>query len=148
MYRDLETLWRTTLARNPGCARPLHTWAFSSCRTVGPPKRRNNTGRLLPSQPDYAEAHDNLGVLLSQAGRTVEAEEQLHAALQIRPDYAEAHNNLGLLFMQTGRVPEAMEQYKQAFKIRPDDAEAYNNLGNALMQLGHAPEAQEQYEQP
>jgi Tfp pilus assembly protein PilF len=49
----------------------------------------------LHFDPAYAEAHNNLGVVLSQMpGKENEAVAHFREALRIRPDYADARNNL------------------------------------------------------
>ena len=45
-------------------------------------------------KPDYAEAHNNLGIALGRKGQTDEAISQFQEAIRLKPDYAEAHNNL------------------------------------------------------
>ena len=45
-------------------------------------------------QPDFAEAHSNLGNALQELGRLEEAVASYRKALAIKPDYAEAHHNL------------------------------------------------------
>ncbi|MGA3078183.1 MAG: tetratricopeptide repeat protein, partial [Bryobacteraceae bacterium] len=49
----------------------------------------------LRSEPNFAEAHNNLGRALSQIpGRLPEAIAEYRAALRIKPDYAQARANL------------------------------------------------------
>ena len=50
----------------------------------------------LRIQPGYAEAHNNLAVILLKEGRIAEAEAGFREALKYKPDLAEAHNNLGM----------------------------------------------------
>jgi tetratricopeptide (TPR) repeat protein len=50
--------------------------------------------QALRIQPDYAEAHNNLGVALLQLGRSQEAIAHFEQALRIKPDFAEAKTNL------------------------------------------------------
>jgi tetratricopeptide (TPR) repeat protein len=45
----------------------------------------------LRLRPDFADALDNYGALLSSAGRHEEALDLIQRALELRPDYAEAH---------------------------------------------------------
>jgi Flp pilus assembly protein TadD len=45
-------------------------------------------------EPGYAEAHNNLGSVLAQAGRVREAIAEYEEALRIRPGYAKARANL------------------------------------------------------
>ena len=91
-------------------------------------------------------AHNNLGGVFSESGRTEEAISQFEEVLRIRPDHAEANYNLGLVMERAGRHAEAIEQYHRALKLRPDYAEAYYNLGNSLLHAGRPAEAIEPYE--
>jgi tetratricopeptide (TPR) repeat protein len=47
-------------------------------------------------RPDYAEAHNNLGIVLASTGRLAEAVEHWERALAIRPGFADAQRNLAL----------------------------------------------------
>ena len=91
--------------------------------------------------PDYAEAHNNLGNVYKQQGKLVEAAFSLHKAISLRPDYAEAHNNLGNVYKEQGRFEEATSYYRKALSLKPDYAEAYNNLGNVYREQENFDEA-------
>ena len=103
-------------------------------------------GRLAPAEkyytealrlrPDYAEAHNNLGLVLYQRGKLDEAVASCRKALELKPDYADAYNNLGNMLNDLGDYDEAVASYEKALAIRPDYAEAHGNLGNALNNLG------------
>ena len=97
--------------------------------------------KALEIKPDYAEAHNNLGVALAGRGQVDEAIAHYRKALEIKPDYAEAHNNLGIALAGRGQVDEAIAHYRKALEIKPDYAEAHNNLGNALAGRGQVDEA-------
>ena len=76
----------------------------------------------LRSRPDYPEAHNNLGVVLSQdPARLNEAIAHFDAAIRIDPNYADAHVNLGVALAQVpGRIPDAIAQLEAADRIQPD----------------------------
>jgi protein O-mannosyl-transferase len=97
--------------------------------------------KALQVNPDYAEAHNNLGYALFQKGAVDEAMVHFQKALQIKPDYAEAHYTLGNVLINKGRVDEAMVHFQQALEINPDYADAHKNLGNVLLQRGRVDEA-------
>lgn len=88
--------------------------------------------RVLALQPDYVDAHNNLGAALAAQGRIDEALKHYERAIAVKPDYAEAHNNLGAALAARGRVDGAVTHYERAIAIKPDYAEAHNNLGLAL----------------
>jgi len=46
--------------------------------------------------PNYAEAHNNLGVALGQQGKFDEAAKHFSEAVRVKPDYTDAQNNLKL----------------------------------------------------
>jgi len=154
MYGDIETLWRTTLLRNPGCwmaynnlgntlmaYNNLDNTLYEANRI---PEAMDLFKQALRINPDNDAAYYNLGTALALTGRMSEAIDQYEKALRIKPNFAKAHNNLGNALLLTGRTSEAIDQYEQALLIRPNFAEAHANLGAALGQMGRISEAIEQ----
>ena len=92
--------------------------------------------QALQLNPNYAEAHYNLGVALAQQGQWPEAIPHFERALQLKPDYAEAHYNLGVALAQQGQWPAAIPHFERALQLKPDYAEAHYNLGLALANKG------------
>jgi protein O-mannosyl-transferase len=140
-YRDAETLYRTTLDRNP------ESWlAENNLGNV-----LNTSGRFreaiphyreaLRLKPDLPEAHYNLGLALVNAGAMAEAISHFEQAIQLKPDYADAYNNLGVALAATGRPEEAISPYRKALQLDPDSAVAHFNLGNAFAALGRMDDA-------
>ena len=54
--------------------------------------------RAIRCKPDYADAHNNLSVILRRRGQFEAAEVSVREALRLKPDYAEALNNLGNVY--------------------------------------------------
>jgi tetratricopeptide (TPR) repeat protein len=135
-YAGAETLWRATLARNPG------SWlAYNDLGNVLGRKGEVEEAiaqfrKALDLQPDYARAHLNLGILLGRKGEAREAIAQFRKALDIEPNSPEAQNNLGSALLQQGEVQEAIGQFRKALDLRPDWALARENLGLALLRKG------------
>ena len=88
--------------------------------------------RALEIKPNYAEAHNNMGLAFQTLWRLDDAVASYRRALQINPDSAEAHNNLGNAFYELRRLDDAVASYLRALQIKPDYAEAHYNLGNVL----------------
>jgi tetratricopeptide (TPR) repeat protein len=145
IYRDLETLWRDTLAKNPGC------WmAQNNLGTVFADKGRYDEAikyyrKAIQLNPNFSEAQYGLGLAFAAQGRLDEAIENYRKAIQINPDYRDALNDLGNALASKGRFDEAIGNYRKAIRINPNYAEARYNLGNALAAQGQLDEAIENY---
>ena len=145
MYSNAETLYRTTIARNPACWLAyghLVDILYQANRLAEAMNLFEEELRIKP-----AEAHYSLGFALLRKGRTSEAIDQYEKALLVNPDYADVRNNLASALVMTGRFSEAIDQCNEALRIDPGSSEAHNNLGNALAQTGRASEAIDHYKQ-
>jgi tetratricopeptide (TPR) repeat protein len=140
-WKNSETLWNHTL----GCTTGNYIAYCHLAEVLREEGRKDEAisqyQKALQIKPDYAEVHNNLGILLLQKGSADEAIDHFQKALQARPDYADACNNLGLLLLQKGSADEAIDQFQKALQIRPGYADACNNLGDALLQKGKLDEA-------
>src|SRR6266498_2012755 len=126
MYTDIETLYRTTIARNPACWMAqvnLGNILYKVNRIPEAMDLFKQASRIKP-----AVAHYSLGNALIEKGRTSEAIGEYRQALRINPDYAEAYNNLGAALAQMGLIPEAIKEVKAALRINPGDVDTRNNL--------------------
>jgi tetratricopeptide (TPR) repeat protein len=93
--------------------------------------------QALEIDPTMVDARLNLGRLLHEAGRTVEAEGHYRSALETRPDDPTALFNLGVALQDLGRPAEAAEIYEKALEIDPALADAHYNLAVVYEELGH-----------
>ncbi len=83
----------------------------------------------LRLDPEFAEAHANLGLLLDEEGKTAEAERQYRRALSLAPDLGRTRLNLGVLLANQKRFLEAEAAYMSALELTPDSPAAWSNLG-------------------
>ena len=147
----------------------LSRWAFTPAPTPDPsPRRRPNArhhvqtlfedalahhraGRIgqaitrykraLALRPDYADAHNNLGVAFVAQGRILDAISHYKRAIGLNPDHRNAHSNLGTALAFLGRTEEAIPHYERALALEPAHADAHYNLGIALAAVGRSDEA-------
>ena len=84
--------------------------------------------RAVELQPNYPDAFNNIGVVLTTQGKLDEAAMYLQQALAADPQHADAHNNLGNVLKEQGRLEEAAYYYDEAVKCRPSFAGAQSNL--------------------
>ena len=61
-------------------------------------KRRSIVYMAVQIKPQYAEAHNNLAVILHALGNTEGAFQHAQTAVDIDENYAMAHSNLGAVF--------------------------------------------------
>lgn len=101
--------------------------------------------RALDVTANNDVAHNNLGNVLMNQGRTGDAIRHFAEALRIDPAYAEARNNLGAALMSQGELDPAIAQFAQAIQTGPRYADARDNLGMALMSEGKLDEAARQF---
>ena len=146
MYRDVKTLYQTTIDRNPGCwlaYNNLGDVLFKEGRLNEAIEHYQTGVRLNPDSPDI---HYNLGHALLGTGHLAEGIGQYEAVVRLEPDSAMMHDYLGDALLSAERISEAAAQYEAAVRLKPDFAEAHNNLGTALFRLGKLPEAIDHYQ--
>jgi tetratricopeptide (TPR) repeat protein len=149
-YRDVETLYRETLARNP--ASWLAHNNLGGILSQKPGRLREAIAEYeaaMRIEPDYPEAHSGMGTtLLRIPGRRLDAIAEYEKALGLKPDYTDAHYNLAnALSQMPNRLQDAIAEYDAALRVRPDFAEAHINLGSALSRRpGRERDAVEEYQ--
>jgi arylsulfatase A-like enzyme/Tfp pilus assembly protein PilF len=91
----------------------------------------------VKTEPDNAEAHYNLGVVLEHLGAPPQAaEKEYRLALRYNPRDNLSYGNLGSLYRRLGRDSEAEDALLAALKIKPTDLIALYNLGCVYMDTG------------
>lgn len=144
-YRDPESLWRATLARNPAA------WmAWNNLGETVARKGRNAEAvacyqRALELNPSDADAHHNLGVQALMARDVPGALGHFQRALELNPRNARSHNGYGLALAASGKAAEAVPHYELALRIQPDFPQATKNLAMALSGLGRLADALPHY---
>jgi len=145
VYRNLETLWRTTIAGNPECWIAYNNLGVALLDMGRRDEAVADFERAVEIRHDHVEAHYNLGNALLQMGRVDDAIAHFQKALEFDPGFEKAHNNLGNALLQEGRVDEAVAHFNRALEINPGLADAQNNLGNAFAQVGRMGDAAAHY---
>ena len=145
MYRDKETLWRTTIALNPACWMAYNNLGSDLLQNGRVDEAIEAIKTSLEYEPENPAAYTNLGNALWKKGDARNAIEQFQKALAEETDNVPAHINLGNVLLQTGRVRDAITHYQKALAIKPNFAKAHTNLGDAYLQNGQIDDAIAQY---
>ena len=80
-------------------------------------------------RPDFAEARNNLGILLHKARDYDTAVSQFNEAIAVYPGFKEAHLNLGNAYKGQKAYIDAEKAFSRAVQLEESYAEAYFNLG-------------------
>jgi tetratricopeptide (TPR) repeat protein len=81
-------------------------------------------------RPDFAEAQNNLGLVLIQTGDDEAGIAALREAIRLAPDFADAHSNLGAV-LTTSDPEEAIRELEKAVELAPTSAKLLFNLSAA-----------------
>jgi tetratricopeptide (TPR) repeat protein len=145
-YRDAETLWRDTIAKNPTATMArlnLGLLLYNQGR-VGEAVREYE--QALAIAPPEADLLGNLGVALHAQGKPAEARARFEDAVALAPNDAGMRLNLANAFAASGELDRAVQEYLEALRWRPSYPDAHANLANVLAMQGRLDEAQAHYE--
>ena len=125
------------------------TWLLlgSALARLGrPDEAKECLRKALKVDPDYEEAHYNLGYNYRKEGKFARAEKYLRRAIESDPKYALAYAELGaLLAGQKNRAKEAVRCLRNALNHNPNDGWSMAYLANALWRLRKLKAAEDQY---
>jgi tetratricopeptide (TPR) repeat protein len=142
-YRDLETLCRATIAKNPA-AWAAYSNLAQSLAAAGRFEEAVQVARDgVSAAPDVPETHNTLGAMwMTWAGRAGVTPIRLERAiaafedtLRLDPDYEETFFNLAQALAAAGRPREAADAFARALAKHPDDVDARLGLGRSLVAL-------------
>ncbi|MBK7470976.1 MAG: tetratricopeptide repeat protein [Betaproteobacteria bacterium] len=88
--------------------------------------------RALARQPQWAEAHQLLGLACADLECLEDAAVSLERALALRPDNARTCANLGAVYRRRTMLPEAIAMYRQATALNPTYVQAWRGLAETL----------------
>jgi tetratricopeptide (TPR) repeat protein len=136
IFSNVESLWQTTIDRNPECWMAYHNLGEIWRGKGELDKSIQYLERSIKIKDNNAEAHNSLGLALHQKGMTDEALSHIREALRSNPNFAAAYNNLGMLLHEEGQTDAAIANFTRALELRSAFPDAPDNLGVALLQKG------------
>lgn len=115
----IGALMSLTWARNQLWRDPIALWQDSVAKS-----------------PHKARPYNNLGQVLSAAGRMEEGIEAYQKALALDPTYVYPYANLGTSYASLGRFDEAAAYFEKGLALEPRYLAIYHNLGLVYQKLG------------
>jgi len=95
----------------------------------------------VAANPQSAEAHKNLAVLLARAGKDQEALAEYQETLRLDPHQYDGHMNLGALFSRMNNDAGANAEFEAAAKEQPKSVEPHVYLALNHAAAGHTNDA-------
>ena len=83
------------------------------------PDAEKNLREAIRLNPNFPQAHFQLGTVLDDLGRPADARDELKEAARIAPAYAEPHMALARIDHKLGRDTEAQEEVQVYLSLRP-----------------------------
>ena len=141
---DAERLYRLVCDTDPKNARAFHLLGVVA-HQLNRSDAASLVGRAVMLDPDFAEAHNDRGVILAANGLFADALSCFERAVAINPGYDEARNNLGRGLRSLGRLDEAVAQFELVLKSTPGSPVGHFNLASVLELAGRKPDAETHY---
>ena len=89
--------------------------------------------KALALDPEYAEAHENLGALYLKLNRRAEAEVHIRRAIELNPSSSFAHSDLGAIQLLAGDLQAAERSARRALQLSGGNDWARFVLGATLV---------------
>jgi protein O-GlcNAc transferase len=141
---EAERLYRLACDTDPANARAFHLLGVVA-HQLGRPDAASLLGRAVMLDPDFAEAHNDRGVIFAANGMLTEAVSCFEKAVAVNPGYIEARTNLARGLRSLGRLDEAVTQFELVSQHDWESPAAHFNLATALELVGRKPDAERHY---
>ncbi len=146
VWRSSESLWAQALAIGQGNNPVVQNGIGSGFQERGRYEEAAERYReALRLEPRYADAHNNLGIVLQMQHQPAQALREFKEAAALDPNNAATIHNLAKALVSQGRFDEAAPTLQRLVQLRPRLADARVDLGAALAKLGRGDEAATQY---
>ncbi len=119
IFAKPETLYRDTLAKNPGAWAARNDLGVILAATNLPAAVEQFTASL-ELNPDNPDAHANLAQAMAMQGKLDRAEAEFRKALALKPLDAQIHRNFAATLGRLGKQGEAAGQLQTALSIKAD----------------------------
>ena len=145
IYRNLDVLWRDTLAHNPTCWMAHDNLGHYLAEAGKFDEAETHYREAIKIRSNDHIAYYDLGLQAAIRGRLDEAITNFNKTLELAPSYALAQYQKGNVYAREGNLEEAIREYNAALKEMPHLAIAHFNLANTLALNGNPDGALDEY---
>ncbi len=140
-YRDVETLWLSTSAKDPEHWMPQYHLGLHYMQQGRVEEALARYQQSVKRNPTHAIAYSNIGVALLNLGRDAEAISAFRKALDLGAKITEVRYNLALALLRRGHLDEGIVALRQAIAADPERAVYHFTLAGAWLRQNLPDEA-------
>jgi tetratricopeptide (TPR) repeat protein len=144
IWKDEITLWEDCLKKSPNKPR-VHTALGYYLGKKNIEKGIEEYNIALTLNPNYPEAHFNLGRVYGEMKLFEKAVYHLEQYLRLKPKDPRGYNELGLINLQKKKYDEAILFFKKGLEMNPYVEKLHANLGDVYLQTHRLDEAVVEY---
>ncbi len=145
VYRNLEVLWRDTLAKNPTCWMAQDNLGRYLTENQRFDEAETHYRAAIQIRPNDYAAYYDLGLQAAIRGELSDAIANFDKTLELAPGYAMATYQKANVYAREGKVEEAIRDYNAALEAMPNLVIAHYNLATVLAQNGKLDGAIDEY---
>ena len=131
-WRAADEIYQSILEKAPNYPAAVHFRGVLAHQQGRSEEAAALIQRSLELEPDKADWHSNLGIVLRDRLKFDDAVAAYERAIALDPDHANAYNNLGVVLRAQGKLADAETAYRAAIRVNPRHSDAYTNLGILL----------------
>jgi len=143
---EAEASFKEVLSKDASQFDALHMLAVINAQRGNYSEGIRLLSKALVVNPDFAEAHINLGRMQAECRDYNAAIESYRRAISLNPRLPLAHSNFSAILLNLGHREEALSHSQAAVTMAPNYADAWHNRGNILIEMGRFDEARASYE--
>ena len=95
----------------------------------------NLYNEVLKIDPNYADAHCNLGVIVHSLGESQKAISYFEKTIQINPNHVNAYNNLRIIFLKLGEFESSYNNHIKFLQLKSEGTVSNAKLENVIPKL-------------
>lgn len=140
-YSESADMFGVYVESNPENASGHYMLGLSAWKSGDHETAEASLRRATELSGESVKIRTNLGRVLLERGRALDALPHLNTAVELEPTSPEVWRVMGNAYAQLGRSIDAIDAYRQALMLNDHDAWTMNNYGLVLIQLGRYEDA-------
>jgi len=129
IYRDVETLWRLTLDKDPNCWLAHNNLGARYLNRGRHDDALRHLHRTIELKHDHCAAHTNIGIVMMARKQYDEAYRYMSRAVELCPDWPTGLANLASLLIKLKRYDAAKQHLIESMEKDPGRVSAHYDLG-------------------